>query len=65
MLGSPVQCRKFEEEIHSLSVTSNLASDFNSLHHCPSTGKKDSALNAALPEKIGRGHWQISRTARA
>jgi hypothetical protein len=27
-------------KIHSPSVTSNLASDFNSLHHCPSTGKQ-------------------------
>src|SRR4029077_1905670 len=37
-LGFPIPCRRFEEEIHSPSVTSNLAPNFISLHHCHSTG---------------------------
>jgi len=49
----PLSCRRIQHrKIHSPSVTSNLASAFNSLHHCPRTGtRSESARLGKIQEK--------------
>jgi hypothetical protein len=58
----PLSCCRIQHgKFHSPSVTSNLAPNFKTLHHCPSTGSRASPHNADTSEKKSGHNSFVSR----